>query len=109
MFESYIGSRMLGVTPKQIQKYEKGKNRISASRLQRIAEILNVPVSSLFPPSERTMGRSNDDQYDQLALMEFLEGAEFNKAVSQIKDDNVRRRVIALVRSIADNESDPFS
>ena len=111
MSQEKLGNE-LGITFQQIQKYEKGTNRIGAGRLQNISEILDVPVSYFFPPSEAPNDQSDNDQHDQRALMAFLatsEGVELNKAVSQIKDDNVRRRVVALVRSIADNESSPFS
>lgn len=98
----------LGITFQQIQKYEKGTNRIGAGRLQIISEILDVPVSFFFPRSESSDDQSSGDQYDQRALMEFLttsEGVELNKAVSQIKDNKVRQQVVALVRSIALGQS----
>ncbi len=103
MSQEKLGDQ-LGITFQQIQKYEKGTNRVGASRLQNIAEILNVPVSFFFPPTEGADGPSDGGLYDQKALMEFLatsEGIELNKAFSQIKDPKVRRQVIALVRSIA--------
>ncbi len=98
----------LGLTFQQVQKYEKGTNRIGAGRLQNISEILDVPVSFFFPPSESSDDQSNGGQHDQTALMDFLatsESVELNKAVSQIKDVKVRRQVIGLVRSIAVGES----
>ena len=123
--DTYVGSRLrmrrkmlgmsqeklgneLGITFQQIQKYEKGTNRVGASRLQNISEILDVPVSFFFPPSEKASDASEGGLYDQKSLMEFLatsEGIELNKAFSQIKDTKVRRRVIELVRSIASGES----
>ena len=123
--DAYVGSRVrmrrkmlglsqeklgdeLGITFQQFQKYEKGTNRISAGRLQDISEILGVSASFFFPPSDHSTDGPDDGQYDQRALMEFLgtsEGVELNKAVSQIKDVNVRRRVVALVRSIAIGQS----
>ena len=111
MSQEKLGSE-LGITFQQVQKYEKGTNRIGAGRLQDISEILGVPVSFFFPPTERSNDQFDAGQHDQRALMEFLatsEGVELNNAVSQIKDDNVRRRVVALVRSIAENESGSLS
>ena len=122
--DTYVGSRVrmrrkmqgmsqeklgdeLGITFQQIQKYEKGTNRIGAGRLHNISEILGVPVSFFFPPSESSNDQSDGGQHDQGALMEFLatsEGIELNKAVSQIEDVKVRRQIIALVRSIAVGE-----
>ena len=98
----------LGMTFQQVQKYEKGTNRISAGRLKVIAEILNIPVSFFFPPSENPDNQSTGDLDDQKALMEFLstsEGVELNKAFSQIKDDKVRRRMIALIHSVAEKKA----
>ena len=107
MSQEKLGDQ-LGITFQQIQKYEKGTNRVGASRLQNISEILDVPVSFFFPPSEKTGVSAEGGLYDQKTLMEFLatsEGIELNKAFSQIKDTKVRRRVIELVRSIATGES----
>ena len=111
MSQEKLGNE-LGITFQQVQKYEKGTNRIGASRLQSISEILGVPISFFFPPSERSDDQSIGDQHDQGVLMQFLatsEGIELNKAVSQIRDENVRRRVVALVRSIADDASGSLS
>ncbi len=107
MSQEKLGDQ-LGITFQQIQKYEKGTNRVGASRLQNISEILDVPVSFFFPPSESSESPSDGSLYDQKALMEFLatsEGIELNKAFSQIHDTKVRRQVIALVRSIAAGDS----
>ena len=123
--DAYIGSRVrmrrkflgmsrnefcdrLGVTLTQIRKYERGTNRISASRLQKIADVLNVPVPSLFPPYGGSTDQADDEQTEQMTLMQILassEGVELNKAFSQIKDDKVRRRIIALVHSVAENKA----
>ena len=123
--DAYIGSRVrmrrkflgmsrtefcdrLGVTLTQIRKYERGTNRISASRLQKIADVLNVPVTSLFPPYGGSTDQADDEQTEQMTLMQILassECVELNKAFSQIKDDKVRRRIIALVHSVAENKA----
>ncbi len=111
MSQEKLGNE-LGITFQQVQKYEKGTNRIGAGRLQNISEILGVPISFFFPPSDRTDDLSEAGQHDQRALMAFLttsEGVELNKAVSQINDDNIRRRVVGLVRSIADDQSSSLS
>jgi transcriptional regulator with XRE-family HTH domain len=101
----------LGITFQQIQKYEKGTNRISASRLQQIAAILSVPVSIFFEdipgtPSEAAAGFNEAQPADYVA--EFLsssEGIHLNKAFIRIKDDKLRRRVIDLVNAMADEEA----
>lgn len=96
----------LGLTFQQIQKYEKGANRISASRLQNIAKILGVPVSFFFdgaPIGEDIAGGLNDAPGPSY-VADFLstsEGVQLNKAFVRITDPKVRRRIIDLVESLA--------
>jgi len=93
----------LGVTFQQLQKYEKGVNRMSASRLHQAAVVLGVPVSFFFP--EGAAAPAAGSATDQpLATMEFVnteEGVELNRAFSQINNAAVRQRVIDLVQSLA--------
>lgn len=101
-------AEQLGVTFQQVQKYENGTNRISASRLHQAARILDVPVSFFFPenePMQPAAGRCGD--VDPNSLMDFLsspEGLELNRAFAQIKDGRMRHQVLELIRSIAVNE-----
>ncbi|MEE2950325.1 transcriptional regulator [Fulvimarina manganoxydans] len=99
----------LGITFQQVQKYEKGSNRIGASRLQRISEVLNVPVSFFFedaPSSgQPTPGFAESSGGDY--VVDFLsssEGLQLNRAFVKISDPKVRRRVVELVRSLAEEE-----
>lgn len=102
-----LGER-LGITFQQIQKYEKGTNRIGASRLQDLARVLNVPVAFFFPDghgAEVPGGLQEDGSPD--FVLEFLsssEGLELNRSFARIKDAKVRRKVIDLVRSLAEEE-----
>lgn len=95
----------LGVTFQQVQKYENGSNRISASRLHEAARILDVPVSFFFPEVEPPeLAGSRSAVGDATSMMDFLsstEGLELNRAFSQIKDSRMRRQVLELIRSIA--------
>lgn len=99
----------LGITFQQIQKYEKGSNRIGASRLQRITEVLNVPVSFFFEDvpgtaASRQAGLSEPSGPDY--VVDFLstsEGLQLNRAFVKISDPKVRRRIIDLVRSLGDS------
>lgn len=95
----------LGVTFQQVQKYERGLNRISASRLHQAAQILDVPVTFFFPEAEPAQGTGGRDSVEEgTEMMSFLsssEGLELNRAFSQIKDTGMRRRVLDLIRSIA--------
>ena len=97
----------LGITFQQIQKYEKGSNRIGASRLQRISEVLNVPVAFFFEdvpsssPGKNGLHEPSGPDY----VVDFLsssEGLQLNRAFVKIQDPKVRRRIIELVRTLAD-------
>jgi transcriptional regulator with XRE-family HTH domain len=101
----------LGITFQQIQKYEKGTNRVGASRLQAIATILGVPVSFFFEdaPDMPTMpgGGFREDTATSY-VVDFLnsaEGLQLNRAFVRIADAKVRRRVVDLVKALADDET----
>lgn len=97
----------LGLTFQQIQKYERGSNRISASRLFQISEILRVPVQFFYDemanpvaaePGEAGAGESGDRIMD---LMTSPEGLQLNQAFIEIRSADVRRRIIDLVKALA--------
>lgn len=100
----------LGITFQQIQKYEKGSNRIGASRLQKLSEILKTPISFFFedaPSSEKTIVGGLSEADSPNYLVDFLstsEGLQLNKAFANIKDPKVRKKIIDLVCSLADEE-----
>ena len=104
MSQEKLGEQ-LGITFQQIQKYEKGTNRIGASRLQHIARVLAVPVAFFFEdapggPGATGMAEAPETSY----VVDFLsssEGIQLNKAFVKIKDTKLRRRVIDLVRAMA--------
>ena len=97
----------LGITFQQIQKYEKGTNRIGASRIQHISRVLSVPVSFFFdgaPGVSADGPRGIGDAEPPNYLVDFLattDGIQLNKAFVRIKDTKLRRRVIDLVRAMA--------
>ena len=100
----------LKITFQQVQKYEKGTNRISASRLQHISHILQVPVPFFFegaphqPGQPRGMGGPASPAY----VSEFLsstDGLALVKAFTKIKEAKLRRRVVQLVEEIAGDEA----
>ena len=95
----------LGVTFQQVQKYERGLNRISASRLHQAAQILDVPVTFFFPEADVPDSLAETDCAEERSeMMSFLsspEGLELNRAFSQIKGTAMRRRVLDLIRTIA--------
>ena len=100
----------LGVTFQQVQKYEKGMNRIGASRLQSIAEILDVPPSFFFEDVKggeiRAPGFSEASSVYVVDFLSTVEGLQLNKAFASIKDQRVRRKVVDLVVAIATAEGE---
>jgi transcriptional regulator with XRE-family HTH domain len=95
----------LGLTFQQIQKYEKGINRIGASRLFELSKVLAVPVQFFYEELPVSGGRARGfaEQPESYAV-EFLasrEGLELNKAFARITDPRVRRSIVELVRSFA--------
>ncbi len=98
----------LGVTFQQVQKYEKGTNRVGASRLQHMATILNVPVSYFFS-GEHTSTSDGALPNPGNEITEFLvttEGLDLNRAFVRISSGLVRKRVVGLVKSLADADTD---
>lgn len=101
----------LGLTFQQVQKYEKGANRIGASRLQQIAQILQVPVSFFFegaPNSGLQSGEGLAEAPSPTYVSDFLatsDGLALTKAFMRIKDPKLRRRIVDLVEQmVADHE-----
>jgi transcriptional regulator with XRE-family HTH domain len=98
----------LGITFQQIQKYEKGTNRVGASRLQAISGILNVPVSFFFEdapdgnPANTPAGMAEASSSNY--VVDFLsssEGLQLNRAFVKIGDQKVRRKIVDLVKALA--------
>ena len=96
----------LGLTFQQVQKYEKGTNRIGASRLQQIAHFLQVPVSFLFEgaPDPPAAPAGTMEAPSPSYVSDFLatsDGLALTKAFMRIKDPKLRRRIVDLVSQIA--------
>ena len=112
MSQTDLGNAV-AVTFQQVQKYEKGTNRVSASRMQQFAKILDVPVSFFFDgaPAANVVGAklSGNGAATTLAYVhDFLtsrDGQNIIKAFSRIADRELRRRVAALVVQIAEGIS----
>jgi transcriptional regulator with XRE-family HTH domain len=99
----------LDVTFQQVQKYEKGANRIGASRLQQLARVLEVPPSYFFegaPASEATGGgfAEPDGSAYVVDFLSTTEGLQLNRAFAAIKDPKVRKKILDLVQSLASGE-----
>lgn len=93
----------LGLTVQQVQKYETGMNRVGASRLQAIADALEVPVSSFFDPLESSpeLVRGPGMERDLIAFLSSAEGIALNQAFRKLTSDDVRRRLVAIVQAAA--------
>lgn len=124
--DKYVGSRVrmrriligmsqerlgeaLGLTFQQVQKYEKGTNRIGASRLQQIAQALGVPVTYLFEGAPQdaseaapAFGESGQANYS-FDLLSTADGVQLAKAFMSIEDPKLRRRVVELVNTLAES------
>jgi transcriptional regulator with XRE-family HTH domain len=93
----------LGLTFQQVQKYEKGTNRIGASRLQQISEALRVPVAFFFegvPNAQPANGEAPSPAY----VSDFLatsDGLALTKAFMRIGEPKLRRRIVDLVEQVA--------
>ena len=125
--DKYVGSRVrmrrimlgmsqeklgeaLGLTFQQIQKYEKGTNRVGASRIQQISEILQVPVSFLFEggPTSIAGGGGFGEGTSPTYVSDFLatsEGLALTRAFTRIADSRLRRSIVDLVEQIATRET----
>jgi transcriptional regulator with XRE-family HTH domain len=112
MSQEKLGERM-NLTFQQIQKYEKGTNRIGASRLYQLSKILDVPIDYFFEDASlpqanlasmntRSFHEPDQDGYF-LDFVNSRDGMELNKAFARIQDPKVKRRLIELVRTLAED------
>jgi transcriptional regulator with XRE-family HTH domain len=96
----------LGITFQQVQKYEKGTNRVSASRLQHISHILQVPVPFFFEGAPHVPGQTTGNggtAPSPAYVTEFLassNGLALTKAFMRIQKRELRRRIVDLVEEI---------
>ena len=93
----------LGLTFQQVQKYEKGTNRIGASRLYEIGAVLGVPIEYFFEGLERgTASAANGEPRGGLdvGMLSTAEGIQLNSAFFAISDPKLRRRVLELIKAL---------
>ncbi len=126
--DKYVGSRVrmrrimlgmsqeklgdaLGLTFQQVQKYEKGTNRVGASRIKQISEILRVPVSFLFeggPGGGTASSEGLSEATSPAYVADFLatsEGLALTRAFTRITDAKLRRSIVDMVEQIATRET----
>jgi|ERR1700682_1319513 transcriptional regulator with XRE-family HTH domain len=85
----------LGVTFQQVQKYEKGTNRVGAARLQQIAEVLGVDIPFFYD------GDGKEPDVDSLLVLDSVFSLQLLRAYTAIKDKTVQRKLVILVEMIA--------
>jgi len=98
---------LLGLTFQQVQKYEKGVNRIGAGRLFEVARILNVPIDFFYEGLSGAGDQPGARENESAPVMEFVssgEGLQLSLAFMKIKDAKVRKRFLDLVKSLAEEE-----
>lgn len=116
--DAYVGARMglrrsalglsqsalaqqLGISFQQVQKYETGQNRISASRLHRAATVLGTSVESFFPPVETARGAPDDGWAGLRFITATLDGRAVATGFPMIADRDVRKAVARIVQALA--------
>ena len=99
-------AEQLGLTFQQIQKYERGTNRVSASKLYETAGILRVPVSYFFEGLEElaTEAQADTSEREVRAFLQTDEGVELARTFPRVTRGDLRKRVLELVRGIIDAE-----
>ena len=101
----------LGLTFQQVQKYERGANRVSASKLYEIAAMLKAPVAYFFDGLADPAGEADDDSQggDERTVHAFLmtsEGLELARSFTQVPRGRVRRRLLELIRALGGEGED---
>lgn len=99
-------AQLLGITFQQVQKYEKGANRVGASRLQAISTALGVPISFFFEQGDGPLDLSAIDHGDDPDINPLMtrQALELNQTFMKIKDPKIRKCVIALTKSLAEQD-----
>ena len=94
-------AQQLGISFQQVQKYETGQNRISASRLHRAATVLGTSVDTFFPPVETARGVVDEGWETLRFLTATVDGRSVASGFPLIEDRDVRRAVARIVRALA--------
>ena len=95
----------IGVTFQQVQKYEKGTNRIGAGRLSRIAEVLEVPVTYFFPSEDEPAFPASDQESSPFALLSTSGAIQLVRAYSRIQGGNARAALVQIAEHLAESHA----
>jgi transcriptional regulator with XRE-family HTH domain len=94
-------AQQLGISFQQVQKYETGQNRISASRLHRAATVLGTSVETFFPPVETARGAADDSWRQMRTITATAEGRTVAAEFPRIGNRDLRRAVARIVHGLA--------
>ncbi|WP_281300931.1 MULTISPECIES: helix-turn-helix domain-containing protein [unclassified Iodidimonas] len=96
----------LGLSFQQVQKYERGTNRVGASKLVQLSQALDVPISYFFEEIERDHGAETVNQKPAIDphILSHAQVLSVVKCLIGIRDDRVRRRMIDLIQSVHDSQ-----
>jgi len=97
----------IGVTFQQVQKYEKGTNRIGAGRLSRIAEVLEVPVTYFFPSEDEPAIPGASDEISPFALLSTSGAIQLVRAYARIQGGNARAALVQIAEHLAEAHAQP--
>ena len=100
---------LLGLTFQQVQKYEKGVNRIGAGRLFEVSRILGVGIDYFYEGVNSQLGSGFADGTSSPPVMEFVssgEGLQLSLAFMKIKDTKLRKRLLDLVKQMSEEPAD---
>jgi len=107
MSQEQLGDQ-LGITFQQVQKYERGTNRVGASRLWGISKVLEVPVQFFYDGLPDSVEKEGGEPAQPPEIYQFInssDGVALATAVTQIKNRAVRRQILELARSLAAQEN----
>ena len=93
----------IGLTFQQVQKYEKGRNRVSAGRLQRIADMLNIPVTFFYGMGSRAKKKRGTSDLG-LAFMQTRGAVRLMRAYSEISSRSTKYALVVLAESLSDKK-----
>jgi transcriptional regulator with XRE-family HTH domain len=96
--QSELGAK-LGLSFQQIQKYEKGVNRVGAARLDQIAKALDVPLTFFYE------GDSKNREVESLLFLDSAFSLRLLRAYAKIKDQGVQRHLVSLMESVAASQA----
>jgi len=100
-------ARALGLTFQQVQKYEGGANRVSASRLSQIADVLGVPISYFFSDINLAGGDPNRSELEARERMQRPDVIDLIRSYYAIGDARIRHQFLDMVKAVAQSHQSP--